>query len=112
MRETYHALNDAVFYGTMPPCRFYVATFQGDEQEFYGHKWKCADGVLRITLNLRHRWTAKLVVAVMSHEMIHVYAETQKSERTKNELHGRFFQYHHRRIFGIAYNQRTGINYG
>ena len=101
MREAYAQINADYFGNALPRCRFYAANLES--VEWQGYQSTCIDNVHRITLNIKQQWTFESVQIIMAHEMIHVLQCLAKSERTQREIHGRFFQYHHQRIFGFRY---------
>ena len=95
--------NIRFFNSELPKPRFFfVKKLVGKaEAEFAGYWALCADGRHRITINLAYGDSDLRELIV--HEMIHQLQAMQKSERTKREQHGRFFQRHHMRIFGRPY---------
>lgn len=101
MREIWREENDRYFYGKLPYPRMYLAKL-GDD--WFGYCEIC-DDFHKIVLHFdgKFRWTKAMIREILVHEMIHQYQAIQKSARTRKEIHGRFFQYHHIRIFGIRY---------
>lgn len=101
MREAYAELNREYWHNRLPKCRFYVMDLTADN--WYGFHTLQKDSIHRITLDTKNNWSRVKIYNVMAHEMIHAAQCLAKSERTKKEIHGRFFQYHHIRIFGFKY---------
>lgn len=89
------------FFGSeLPKPRFFFV--KKHAKDYAGYWDMCKDGKHRITINLAFGDSDLRELIV--HEMIHQLQAIQKSERTQREQHGRFFQRHHKRIFGYAYS--------
>lgn len=102
MREIWTEENDRTFYGKLPRPRLYLAKLDND---WFGYCEIC-DDFHKIVLHFdgKFRWTKAMIREILIHEMIHQYQAIQKSARTRKEIHGSFFQYHHIRIFGVRYS--------
>ena len=61
-------------------------------------QWHEISGKQKISVDPAAVKNARYLVRLMLHEMIHQLQWQQKSERTRHEHHGRFFQAHCRRI--------------
>jgi hypothetical protein len=92
--------NISLFGSRLPKPRFYFVN--RPKLDAAGSWDLCKDGRERITVNLA--FGDSDVRELIIHEMIHQFQYAQKSERTKREQHGRFFQRHHKRIFGYSYS--------
>lgn len=93
--------NDRTFYGRLTMPRFYLANL--NQYGWYGYH-EVGDNFEKIVLHYGgFRWTTAKIREILIHEMIHQLQAQAKSKRTRNEQHGRFFQYHHIRIFGVKY---------
>jgi hypothetical protein len=92
--------NIRFFESQLPKPRFFFVHKRA--KDFAGYWDLCKDGKHRITVNLAIGDSD--VRELIIHEMIHQFQFIQKSERTKREHHGRFFQRHHKRIFGYPYS--------
>lgn len=101
-RAIWNDANQSLFYGCLPMTRICVANL--GEMGWYGYQHFCRDNAHKIVIDSTTHWTRGTLTYVMIHEMIHSLQRMAKSERTSvSEIHGRFFQYHHNRIFGCRY---------
>jgi len=101
MREAYSTLNAEYFGGRLPKCFFYVANLTREKWHGYHHTRK--DSKHKIVFDSKTEWTLGLIYEIMAHEMIHAAQKESPSANIQNEIHGRFFQRNHVRIFGHKY---------
>jgi len=99
MRLAWKKANALCFDGKLPRPAFCVKTL---EKENANGLWHMVNGQEIITIDPTAIKKADCLIRLMLHEMIHQLQWQQKSERTKNEQHGRFFRRHADRIKKIT----------
>ena len=104
MRKAWKEGNRLCFDGKLPRPTFYVDKNLLKKNTAQA-LWQSIGGKQKISIDPAAIKNARYLIRLMLHEMIHQLQWQQKSERTKHEQHGRFFQAHCLRI-----QKLTGYN--